>query len=544
MRQVFVNEKTKKEAGLDFIIEGLEIVTPFGKQALKERKAFLPGDEEELRTALDRIGLLVDFAKNNRESLTKLDVDVFMCMKDVTGSIERSFDEVLSVVELWEIKSLTLAMDKTIDLIKKTGFDMPGVYLPDDVTEILDILDPRGDRLDTFYIYEEFSEKLTKLRKRKREIEKTLRKSQKALRDQVQKEHDIQITPKFECVVSKSDTKKMEKLECIPELEVCEQDYMCVTFSLKKDEEGYRLAEELAGIQVDIEEEEYEVCRKLSKEISRHAELLLSNCEKMGNFEMDLAKARYAISNDCVKPKIVDDHTINFIDARHLKVEKVLEKKGDSYTPISVELNDGVTCITGANMGGKTISLKLMALMQLMTQYALFLPCKEATMGLSNRVQMLIGDSQSVERGLSSFGSEMEELKELLARAQVRSMVLIDEIASGTNPVEGLALTKSLIDFLRDKPYITVITTHFDVVSGDDIINLQVVGLANVDFDQLNQELKYADRKKRIEIIGKYMDYRLCQVNGGAEIPKDALNVANMLGLNEEIITRAKEYLV
>lgn len=544
MRQVFASEKTKKEAGFDFVIEELEIVTPFGKQALKDREPYFPGEEDELREALDRIGLLVDFAEDNPKTLTKLDVDVFMCLKDVTRSIERSFDEVLSVVEIWEIKSLVLYMNTTRELIEKTKFELPSVYKLGDVTEILDILDPRGDRLDTFYIYEEFSEKLTDLRTRKRNIEKTLRKSQKALRDKVQKEYDIKITPKFECVVSKSDVDKMEKVECIPEMEVCEQDYMCVTFSLKKDEEGYRLAEELLKIQEDIEEEEYEVCRKLSREISKHAELLIDNCDKLGEFEMDLAKARYAIENKCVKPTIVDEHTINFTDARHLKVEDVLRKKGDEYTPISVKLKDGVTCITGANMGGKTISLKLMALMQIMTQYALFLPCKEATIGLSNRVQMLIGDSQSVERGLSSFGSEMEELKNLLDRAQTRSMVLIDEIASGTNPVEGLALTKSLIDFLRDKPYITAITTHFDAVSGDDIVNLQVVGLANVDFTKLNKELKHADRKQRIEIIGKHMDYRLCQIHGGAEIPKDALNVANMLGLNKDIIDRAKEYLV
>lgn len=543
-QQILANEKTKKEAGLDFVIDNLEIVTPFGKQALKDRDPFFPGEEDDLRTAYDRIGKLVDFIKENPKTVKKLDVDVFMCVKDVTGSINRSAGEVLSVVELWEIKSLLLAVDKTRELIHATGFEVPDVYMPGEVTEILDILDPRGDRLDTFYIYEEFSKKLTSLRTRKREVEKTLRRSQKALRDEVQKEYDIQITPKFECVVSKSDKEQMEKMECIPELVVCEQDYACVTFSLKKDEEGYRLAKELSDIQIAIEEEEYEVCRKLSKEVNKYADLMLESCQRMGELEMDLAKAKYAIANNCVKPEIVEDHSISFTKARHLKVENVLKKKGEEYTPISVELKDGVTCITGANMGGKTISLKLMALMQLMTQYALFLPCTEATMGLSNRVQMLIGDSQSVERGLSSFGSEMEELKNLLARAQVRSMALIDEIASGTNPIEGLALTKSLIDYLREKPYITVITTHFDAVSGDDIVNLQVVGLANVDFDQLDKELKYADRKQRIEIIGKHMDYRLCQVHGGAEIPKDALNVAKMLGLDDEIINRAKEYLV
>lgn len=159
-------------------------------------------------------------------------------------------------------------------------------------------------------------------------------------------------------------------------------------------------------------------------------------------------------------------------------------------------------------------------------------------------MQILIGDSQSVERGLSSFGSEMEELKEILDRGQDRSLFLIDEIASGTNPVEGLALTKSLIDYLKVRPYISLITTHFDAVTEEnDVTNMQVRGLADADFRKLDSELHRANRRERINIISKYMDYRLYTVTENREIPKDALNIAKMLGLNEEIIEGAKKYL-
>ena len=131
---------------------------------------------------------------------------------------------------------------------------------------------------------------------------------------------------------------------------------------------------------------------------------------------------------------------------------------------------------------------------------------------------MLIGDSQSLERGLSSFGSEMEELKEILDRSKDRSLILIDEIASGTNPAEGLALTRSLVEYLKGKNYITLITTHFDIhTAGTSVENMQVVGLANADFEKLNKEIRYADRKHRIDIIGKYMDYRLTRIRGQEE---------------------------
>lgn len=159
-------------------------------------------------------------------------------------------------------------------------------------------------------------------------------------------------------------------------------------------------------------------------------------------------------------------------------------------------------------------------------------------------MQILIGDSQSVERGLSSFGSEMEELKEILDNSMDRTILLIDEIASGTNPIEGLALTRSLVDFLMEKPYITLITTHFEAVTEKEgVLNMQVRGLADVDFNLLDSELKYANRKERINIISKYMDYRLYAVEKQGQIPKDALNIAKMLGINSEIIKGAQKYI-
>ena len=138
----------------------------------------------------------------------------------------------------------------------------------------------------------------------------------------------------------------------------------------------------------------------------------------------------------------------------------------------------------------------------------------------------------------------MEELKEILDHSVDRTLLLIDEIASGTNPIEGLALTKSLVDYLITKPYISLITTHFETVTEKEgVVNMQVKGLADVNFDLLNREIQYAKRRERINIISKYMDYRLYRVEKQGEVPKDALNIAKMLGLSSEIIEGAKKYI-
>ena len=105
-------------------------------------------------------------------------------------------------------------------------------------------------------------------------------------------------------------------------------------------------------------------------------------------------------------------------------------------------------------------------------------------------------------------------------------------------------MTRSLVEYLKQKPYITLITTHFEAVTeADGVKNMQVRGLSDVDFRKLDSELRYANRKERINIISKYMDYRLYTIEQQGQIPKDALNIAKMLGINKEIIDGAQKYI-
>lgn len=536
------NVKTRSETGLDYVMSQIDLNTPFGRDILKAVKPYFPGEEEELRKELSKVEDMIAFAKENKRAVELLS-EAFMEVKDTTYTIERSARNALSVVELYEIKTLLLMMRKIEQIFAKTETPVPEEFLLEPTEELLDELDPSRDRINTFYIYDEFSEKLAQLRKEKHGIEVSIRKSQKAKKAELQKEYGIVLTPKFDCAVSKT-SKDLEKYKGIPDLQQVDEDYMTVTFELKPDDTVYGLREQMENLVTEIEEEEAVVRQRLSLKISEYAEVLKRNCRRIGLLDVALGKALYAISHDCVKPEIVDEHIIEIVEGRQSKVEDVLKSKGKSYCPVSISLADGVTCITGANMGGKTISLKLSGLVPILAQYGFFVPCKSAKVGLSNYMQILIGDSQSVERGLSSFGSEMEELKEILDHSEERSLLLIDEIASGTNPVEGLALTRSLVDYLIDKPYITLITTHFEAVTEENgVKNMQVRGLSDVDFRKLDSELRYANRKERINIISKYMDYRLYTVEKQGQIPKDALNIAKMLGINKEIIDGAQKYM-
>ena len=576
------NVKTRRETGLDYVMFSLDLNTPFGKKQLKEVRPYYPGEEAELRDELDRVEQMIAFVKQNQVLTDKIQ-EVFMEVKDATLTIERSGSVTLSTVELFEIKTLLLQMRQLRKLTMEheigdyqsahcccaaeTSADsaasearaadvpaaraegeaavdtVPEEYFLADTEALLDELDPRRDRMNTFYIYNEFSPLLEEYRTKKKEYEQQIRREQKQAREELRKKYGVQLTPKFDIVVAKSHP-DFEMIQSLEELEMTDQDYMSVTLQLKPTEKIYEFVQAAEELNAEIEQEEERVRELLSRKIAEKETVLLANCEKMGALDLALARAIYAIKHDLTKPEITEEHVIAFEDGRNLQVEDIIREKGKTYCPISLSLADGVTMITGANMGGKTISLKLAGQIPILAQYGFFVPAKHAKIGLSNYMQILIGDSQSVERGLSSFGSEMEELKEILDKGQERSLILIDEIASGTNPTEGTALTKSLVDYLIEKPYISLITTHFEsVTEREDIVNMQVRGLADCNFTLLNREIQHANRRDRINIISKYMDYRLYRVDSEAQVPKEALSIAAMLGINKEIIEGAKKYM-
>ena len=203
------NQKTRRETGLDYVSSAINVLTPFESKLLKEQKPFLPGQEDELRRELLRVQELKDITEKHEKETGVLQ-ETFMMMKDNTFSIERSGNAVLSVVEIFEIKSLLLLMDKVRKISR--GVSLPEDFVPEDITGILDVLDPGKDRLNTFYIYDSFSEKLGELRNEKKDLEREARKEQKSKKNEIKEKYGLVLTPKFDITVSKSDSHSIEMI--------------------------------------------------------------------------------------------------------------------------------------------------------------------------------------------------------------------------------------------------------------------------------------------------------------------------------------------
>ena len=538
----FVDVRTASDTGFSFVTEKLDISTPLGVKELKGQLPFLPGDEEALKEELNRLENILGLVEDHAKTLARIK-ETFHCLKDITGSIERSRGEVLSQIEIFEIKSFIIYVNALRGILVSYDGEIPEEFIPEETKVLMDLLDPRGDKTNSFYIYDEYSKKLAELRGEKKKLEAEIRKVQKILKDKIQSEHGIILTPKFDIVIPKSSD-QVEAADNCSELNRIGEDYSSVTFGLAMPQEVESLVEAKEALALKIEDEEYVVRKELSRKIGERSDALLLNAHRVGRLDYVIAKAELAVKYSLVKPEISPDHALSFKGGRHIQVEEILKSKGRSYFPIDLNLKPGVTCITGANMGGKTVSLKLTGLMALMAQFGYYLPCEKATIGLSSSVRILVGDNQSLEKGLSGFGSEMEELKEMMAGADDRALLLIDEIAGGTNPSEGQALIASIGEYLASKPYISMLTTHYDMFTiADEVEMLQVRGLGDVDYDKLDMELKQAGTDDRIEVIGKYMDYSLVPLNKGGDIPRDAINIADMLGLPREIINGARKHL-
>ena len=541
------NVKTRNQSGLDFVVTSLNILTPFGESIKKNLQPFFPGEEALLDEELERVAFLKRSREECKSFWDSIEMN-FMEMKESNFTIRRAKKDVLTVVEIFELKLLILAMEFVRKALEsypsQKGQSIPTVFLLHSLEPLLMELDPRNEGLKTFYLYDEFSPILADLREKKRSLEVAIRRERKELVKKLKEEKGIILTPRYECIVSKSEQPRIKEMECTSEICRVDEDYMSITYELKDSAKIDIMIQKMDSIDEALDEEELKVRERISRTIGDYETSLLDNCHRIGMLDFTYAKAALAIRRKLIKPEIIKEHVIEIEDGRHIEVESLLEKKGQPYRPVSLYLKQGVTCITGANMGGKTVSLKLAGLVALMTQYGFFVPAKNVKVGLSQHIQMLIGDTQSLERGLSSFGGEMEELREALDLSKPRTLLLIDELASGTNPKEGTALSKALVAYLMKKEYISLFTTHFDSVTEiPGVVNLQVTGLANADFEKLKRELKYANRKERIQLVAKYMDYRLMVVEGQRDVPKEAIHIAEILGLYDEIISTAKEYL-
>jgi DNA mismatch repair protein MutS2 len=304
----------------------------------------------------------------------------------------------------------------------------------------------------------------------------------------------------------------------------------CFTEPLTVVEENNRLVE----INEREKEEERRVLEWLTGLVHESSAETLACLEIMGRIDCLFAKAEFSRAVNGISPILSSEKVIYLSDASNpiLLSLYLKSKKGstganaEEVVPISIRLDDetGILIISGPNRGGKTVALKTIGLLALMTQAGIHIPAAEGTrMGVFQNVLAEIGDEQDIGTGLSTFSARVEHFKEIVGAANENSLVILDELGTGTDPDEGTALAMAILDYLSDRGSLTAISTHYHKLKRYGLINKRAQN-ASVEFD-------YERSKPNFRLLT------------GVPGVSHAIEIARDSGLNDEIIDKAVGYL-
>ncbi|MBS7009322.1 endonuclease MutS2 [Anaerostipes sp.] len=218
--------------------------------------------------------------------------------------------------------------------------------------------------------------------------------------------------------------------------------------------------EELEIYQIEEDSEERRILYTLMNLTAEHEAALRENIRVIEKLDFMFAKGRLSLDMDAVEPEINLEHYIRLEKARHPMLS------GESCVPLDFEIGKssrGVV-ITGPNTGGKTVAIKTVALMSAMACSGLHVPCRKAEICMNNEILCDIGDGQDISDNLSTFSAHIKNVLEILKRSQKDSLVILDELGSGTDPAEGMGIAVAILQELRNSGALFLVTTHYPEV--------------------------------------------------------------------------------
>ena len=313
--------------------------------------------------------------------------------------------------------------------------------------------------------------------------------------------------------------------------------------SLIKDEYNYTRKQTLSNceryITPELKEKEDLILNAEEKSMAMEYDLFIEIRDKVRTYipklqnisniisEIDVlcSLAVVAEENNYVRPKLVDERNIYIKDARHPVVEKVSQK---DYVPNDILMDEktNILLITGPNMSGKSTYMRTLAIIIIMAQLGSFVPCKEASIPIFDKIFTRIGASDDLVSGESTFMVEMKEANNAVSNATKNSLILFDELGRGTATYDGMSLAQSILEYIHDKVKAkTLFSTHYHELTS------------------LEKNLRYL---KNVHVSAKEENGTITflhKIKPGAVDKSYGIHVASLVNLPKEIITRASEIL-
>lgn len=297
-------------------------------------------------------------------------------------------------------------------------------------------------------------------------------------------------------------------------------------------QEVVELNNSIVRLRNDEAKEITRIVSQLSRVVHQQEREILQTLSAAAVMDLLVAKVKYARDYSAIVPELSEDGQLHLREARHPVLQILFEREADDggerreVVPISVRLGDDfdILVVTGPNTGGKTIALKTVGLMAMMTQAGVPIPAEVGSrLPVYKKLFIDIGDEQSIEQSLSTFSSHLRNILEVLKKSGSGSLVLIDEIAAGTDPDEGAAIGRAVVDELLQLGACAIITTHLSALKAAAFTQDRVDN-ACVEFD--------------VETLKPLYHLKL-----GEPGNSNALVIAQRLGLPKAFIKSARSHL-
>lgn len=530
----FIDQASRRRVGLDWVMERLHPLSCYGLRRRERMPVYLPGCEAQLNREWDRLVRLLALWEQAPGHVQELETAIHG-LQDIRGIVRKACLRLtLEEHELFDVKQWLLQMKKLARVLELLPWDCPRGLQVRNCPQLLAALSVDGDA--GFYLSDKYDTKLGQLRREQREKRAALAAKKQAMREKITRATGLEFNHQGCLRVGKHDAHRLRALSKRLDLLIAAESYTEVEFMLRETGEMLEAARDISVLEQDIQQQEFLVRQKLTLEVAKFSRELLASCNRAGIIDLLLAKARLAREIGRCRPRLAGENKLVVRGLVHPWVARHLHEQGLEFQPVDVAMaSKPITLITGANMGGKSVTLKAVGLVVSMAQLGLLVPAKSMEFSLRGFVYYSQQDEEP-QQGLSTFGAEIHSLARVLPRFREPGLYLLDEPARGTNPQEGGALVAAIITWLSKGNSLALVATHFPGMASDSIEHLQVAGLSAVRRKELDSALA-----KGLKSLQQLMDYSLVPSTG--EVPRDALKVAAFLGLDREIICLASQQL-
>ena len=381
-----------------------------------------------------------------------------MYLKDIHNTLSRLSDgSTLDDIELFEVKHLAILSSQIRNML--TEQNIAAITLPQ-LDKVVEILDPDKLNIPSFYIYDSYNEALREVRKQMKAIQ--------AQGDDIAED---------------------------------------------KRQELAMLLQRHADLELQVREQ-------LSQQLLAYVAPLTDTLDNLSCLDILIAKAEQIRQMNLCIPRIEEEEYTLYNNMFHPQVKAHLAEQGKAFMPVDITYEHTPVTIIGANMGGKSVVLKSLALNQLLAQYGFGVAADHCNINPVEEIALCIGDEQSIVKGVSSFAGEILAIDAVIKkiRAGRKLLALIDEPARTTNPVEGTALVEGLLEVIDHCNGAFILTTHYNI-ENNDVRRYRVKGLNN-----------------------GQMDYTLEETHCG-DVPHEAIAIAESLGIDSQWIEYTKKNL-